>query len=765
MSTRLAANLHGDGSLLLAAFEGSRVGVSLRYADDRRILINDGLEKMLGYSRKELEAGRFNRITHPEDRPLAAQLMDSLRRGESDSVRSTKRLLRKDGSFIWVVAEGWVCRDEDGRILFYFFVNQDITEAKLAQEKLALQANLLSSTFDSIAQGLVVFDGDGRLALWNGKYAKMFGFPNGFLRTGLTYAQVTWKRLLLEERESEEIETIVRRRVTQSMVRENRAGEGVTAKGLHFVYNRQIVPGSGFLDTFTDVTAFKRLEKETAEKQTILEATFDHMIQGVAIFGPDGVLRASNRQFQEIMSLPGDARTKGMKDRDMLRQFVVKGMFGDADPAHLYIDLAKALEEDEKFSAEMRRADGTYYVWYCAPTPDGGRIHTITDTTERRCAEEKLHQAQKMEVVGQLTGGVAHDFNNLLAVILGHVELALDHAGDRQELRDSLKAIQKAGLLGASLTQQLLAFSRRSVLNPVTIDVATHILAMKDMLSRSLGEEIEVRMAVQQPGLLVHVDTAQLSNAILNLSVNARDVMPEGGVLSFDVSRLDLAETLDGFVEGLRAGSYAVVRVGDTGHGMTPSVKARAIEPFFTTKDVGKGSGLGLSMVAGFIGQSGGELSIDSAPGQGTAVTLFLPLSKEAAVARPTSRDTRTVPGSGETVLVVEDDIELRNLTVKMLEQLGYVVRSAASANEALLGLEKQGVPDILLSDVVLGGGQSGVDLAQAARRRFPSIRILFMSGYPSQLIWANSGMPDMKILSKPFDRASLSIKLREILS
>ncbi len=383
-----------------------------------------------------------------------------------------------------------------------------------------------------------------------------------------------------------------------------------------------------------------------------------------------------------------------------------------------------------------------------------------TRTRELSRAEDALRQAQKMEAVGQLTGGVAHDFNNLLTVVLGSLERLRIHTADAHPELDRLAARAAAAAhRGAELTHRLLAFGRRQPLAPRPIDVGRLAVGMTALLRRTLGETVELAVHASDTHLLALADPGQVENALLNLALNARDAMPNGGSLVITVSRAQLAPDPEAADER-PAGDFIAVSLSDTGVGMTAEVRARAFEPFFTTKETGKGSGLGLSMVYGFAKQSGGDVVIESAPGQGSTVTLYLPCSRDlpaaALDAPPPSSDV--MPGGSETVLVVEDDAHVREFVVAVLRELGYRVLEAATAHEALAILDGGATPDVLYTDVVLPGGMSGHELAAIARERRPSLRTLYTSGYTASAL-----MPDdAAVLLKPYRREDLARAIRD---
>ena len=407
--------------------------------------------------------------------------------------------------------------------------------------------------------------------------------------------------------------------------------------------------------------------------------------------------------------------------------------------------------------------------------PDPERVlvrGSVTDISGRkqaearqRALEEQLRQAQKMEALGQLTGGVAHDFNNILTVILGNVELAggkLEAEHDVQRhLIDALAASRK----GALLTQRLLAFSRKQALVPTSIDLSALVRGMEDMLVRSLGETVAVETVVGAGLWNCEADRAQLENAILNLAINARDAMQGGGLLTIELSNAHLDRDYCEQHSELTPGQYVLLAISDDGAGMTPEVLEQAFEPFFTTKDAGRGSGLGLSMVYGFAKQSRGHVKLYSEPGQGTTVRLYLPRSNRAADHLPAGEERGEPRGAGEWILVVEDDDAVRGFIVQVLAALGYQTHEAASASEALELLARKVRVDLLLSDVVLSGGSNGAQLARSAAERRPGLRVLFMSGYTENAVIHQGRLdPGVELLGKPFSRADLARAVRAAL-
>jgi signal transduction histidine kinase/CheY-like chemotaxis protein len=403
----------------------------------------------------------------------------------------------------------------------------------------------------------------------------------------------------------------------------------------------------------------------------------------------------------------------------------------------------------------------------------GGLMTLLNGTAEslerQRAAidelNQKLTQSQKMEAMGQLTGGVAHDFNNLLTVILGNAEHLAERLAPHKELHTIAESIATAAERGSDLTRSLLAFARKQPLMPKDIDIGQKIVGMEPLLRRTLGEHIECEFRLDQNLWQASVDPGQLASALLNLVLNARDALPQGGKLTVEVQNASLGES-DVDVNGeARPGDYVMVAVTDTGTGMTAEVAGRAFEPFFTTKEVGKGTGLGLSMVYGFAQQSGGSMQIRSEPGRGTAVRLFFPrVGTPQASAAPSAGQLATPTGS-ETILVVEDDDMVRGYVEGELKSLGYRVIVTPSGPAALAILRGPENIHLLFTDVVMPGGLFGTELAKEAVRLRPDLKILLTSGYTEHPVDAiDGGGREVRILNKPYRRHDLASMLRSVL-
>ena len=393
-------------------------------------------------------------------------------------------------------------------------------------------------------------------------------------------------------------------------------------------------------------------------------------------------------------------------------------------------------------------------------------IENIRMAARERESAVQLRQAKKMESLGQLTGGVAHDFNNLLTVILGNADLLVEDLGEKSpRQRTNAEMIQRAAERAADLTKRLLAFSRRQVLQPTEVDANGLLKGMEGLLRRSIGAHVEVRFSLADNLWPTLIDPSQTEIAILNLAINARDAMPDGGVLTIETANVEANLPAGAGGEAV-SGAYVMIAVKDAGTGMPPEVLARAVEPFFTTKEAGKGSGLGLSMVYGFAQQSSGHLRIESEPGRGTTVRLYLPRAAAAAVPGTAPQNPVEMPRGSERVLLVEDDPLVRGHIESTLRKLGYTVVGTGAGREALERLEAGLAFDILVTDVILPGGMSGPMIAAEVRKRRAGIKVLYISGYTGDAMQTDGRMaPDAVFLGKPFRQEDLARKLREALA
>jgi len=499
--------------------------------------------------------------------------------------------------------------------------------------------------------------------------------------------------------------------------------------------------------------AKEKAEEAAARITTIFESTTDCVL----IVDPDWRITYLNER----------AKAKLSEQRDLIGMNLWEA-FLDAVDTDISILLHEAMSKQRLASFEKfcpRR--NNWYAINAFPSGEGLAVF-FRDITEhkhaveaRRLIEEQLHQSQKMEAVGQLTGGVAHDFNNLLMVISGNLELIEDRAADSDGVRQLAAAARQATDRGARLTAQLLAFSRRQKLNPKTVHADQLVRDFQGLIRRAVGEGCEVKLVADDRLWPCHVDPAQLETALLNLTLNGRDAMRDGGTLEIEVRNVTLDE---GAIAGVASGSYVRLSVKDTGCGMVPEILDRVFEPFFTTKEVGRGTGLGLSMVYGFVRQSGGHVAIDSVVGVGTTVSLYLPKSSRMPDAEAEVVQMPALPAGSERILVVEDDDDVLEVTSAMLTGLGYQIFCARNGTDAIQILDSGKSFDLLFSDVLMPQGMSGVKLAREVKRRDDGIKVLLTSGNAGDVLARHGAVDEFPIISKPFRRADLARRLRLVL-
>lgn len=509
---------------------------------------------------------------------------------------------------------------------------------------------------------------------------------------------------------------------------------------------------------------FRKTLAERERAHDLLQTAIESTGSAIALFDADDRLLTFNENYRRMSLGAVDALRPGVTFEALLRAALAAGFvpFAGDDPEswirerlrqHRNPGDPKEVEfKDQWIRVEERR------------TPDGGYVIVMTNVTKEKQRDLQFNQAQKMEAIGRLTGGVAHDFNNLLAVIAGNLELVLDKLGDRPDLHKMVDRAVRASERGAMLTRSLLAFSRQQPLHPVEVDINLLVGDISEMIRRTTTASVSIRVELAPNLWHCLADAGQLQNALLNLVINACDAMPDGGILTIETANISLNDDYAAAHAEVVAGEYVMLAISDTGIGMPADVAAQAFEPFFTTKDISKGTGLGLSMVYGFAKQSAGHVKIYSEPDVGTTVKVYLPrIMHDEVGSGPAIEPVRA--RESEKILVVEDDEDVLTMVVALLGTLGYRVEAAHDAQSGMQTLEENRDIVLLLSDVVLAGGMNGPDFARQALKSRPDLRVVLMSGYTEKAIIQNGlEKAGARLLQKPFTKASLAAVIHEAL-
>ena len=623
--------------------------------------------------------------------------------------------------------------------------------------------------FEGALLGIYVSRPDGALVACNAEFARMLGFASVTDAVGTSMSAVyddarDRDRFVASVREHGRLEhhrSRLRRRDDRVIdVIETAIGEFDTAGALTEM--------RGFL---IDVTASVIAERALADRERQFRSVFSDAADAMLILDDRRVVLEANPAACALFGVSIDE-----VERQSLDAFVVDGGEQLVTVWRELLALGEARREHRVRShgADTRVVECSYRAWVDSHpvTPErspreGGRHLCIArDITDRRMLEERLMQAEKIESVGRLAGGIAHDFNNLLTAILGYAELLLCTRAETDPERRDLEEIQRAGRRAASLTQQLLAFSRKQVLLPKDVDLNATVVGLQGLLMRLIREDIALVCELAPGPAIVRIDPTQLEQAILNLVLNARDALPSGGEIRLEVAPVRGAELEMPPEQTAASDDYIRLRVMDNGVGISPGVRAHLFEPFFTTKEVGKGTGLGLASVYGIVRQSNGFLTVDSAPGAGSVFAMHFPAVREAQAAAPSMPATTAAETRGqETILLVEDEDAVREIVGAVLRRDGYDVLEASRPGAALeLFAQRGGDIDLLLTDVVMPE-MNGPALAQRLIGLRPELRVLFISGYADMAAQPYPGNENVGFLSKPFQASALTVRVRQLLA
>lgn len=648
---------------------------------------------------------------------------------------------------------------------------QSARDSWLNGEKFGPIRDIPTEVLEAIGERFVLWDSDDKLVTCNQRYRELFGKNADEVIPGARFehlaARLAHSGLLRSAREKPDAwlaERLASHRQSGGAFEE----EFIDGSWVRITEYR--AANGRIVGLWTDITDVKRREialKTFAETNRRLAAAINATASAVLITDarrPGNPTIFANPAFAEMTGWPVEEAL----GRD--RKFLMGPETDAGEAVRLEEKMAAGLPVTTELCLRTRTGR-TFWAEINASSirdREGKIVNWViiqTDISTRKQAEEQLRHSQKMETVGQLTSGLAHDFNNLLTIILGNLETALNGDGNSAgAVRANLQAAFDAAQRGSELTTRMLAFARRQSWSPSETDIGRTAQGIRDLLARPLGTSIRIETILEENPWPVLVDRVQLENAILNLAVNARDAMPEGGTLTIEVANLSLGAQGETAADGLRAGDYVRVSVSDTGTGMTPGTIAKATQPFFTTKPAGEGTGLGLSMVHGLASESQGHMRIESALGSGTRVELYLP-----RLVRDTSRESagRQEPLSAgqEVILLVDDEPQIRAITAIQLKRLGYEVLQAEDGAEALDMIESRRSIDLLVTDIDLPGDMTGVDLATSVRGRNPDVRVLYVSGYADGG-WSGglSGETGTPFLPKPYDSAALARAVRTAL-
>ena len=768
---RTLVELEKSRQFLNAVLENVEEGIIVCDAEGQLALSNRALQECFGLPQRpqslEEIADFCSRYQPDGQTPIADDDIPLLRALRGEEVRDVEMVVApKNGTPRQVLACGKEMLDQEGRKIGAVVSMRDVTERARTRRQLEENERRYRNLYNNTPVMLHSSDGKDRLISVSDYWLTHLGYSRDEVigRRSVDFLTEESRRYATEEVLPIFMQTGRCDDVEYQFVKRN--GEVIDVR-LSAIADR--APDGHIersLAVLTDVTRRNRAERALVQSEQQFRGAFETSPYGIALVAPDGRFLAVNRAFCKLLGYAADE----------LLEVSFKAVTHPDDLASSAESIRQVLAGDIRwFQLEKRyvHKDG-HTVWALLSVSlvraaDGSPIHfvaQIADITERRRTEEQLRQSQKLEAVGKLTGGLAHDFNNLLAVVLGNLQLIERSVGDNEKAKRRIRAALDATERGAELTKRLLAFSRRQALEPKTIDANELVIGMHKILSRTLGEAIELESRCAERPWLCRVDPSQLEASVLNLAINGRDAMPDGGMLTIETANVTLDDAYAERHAEVAPGDYVLVAVSDTGVGIPQHLIDSVIQPFFTTKEAGKGTGLGLSMVYGFVKQSGGHIKIHSDEGRGTTVKMYIPRD-HADVAGPlhANEGDAALVGGHETILLVEDDAAVRDVAVALLSDLGYRVLEAENAWSALGVLKDNEDIDLLFSDVVMPGGMNGFELAARVWSEHPDMKILHASGYAEPV----AGRTDHagvcgELLGKPYRKEVLARRVREVL-
>ncbi|MGE0565303.1 MAG: PAS domain S-box protein [Pseudolabrys sp.] len=753
----------------------------------RFIAVNEATISHYGYSREQ-----FLSMTAYEVRPASEheEFREFMQSGQVSQGKRAWTHRKSDGTSIKVLVYGRALTYEGQAARLNAII--DVTQQYEAEQLLREQKRLTDAAINNMSHGLTMFDKDGRLSLVNDRYMEMFGLSPDTVSVGMTFRDLILHRHNIGQIGEDPA------KYCGDLLRKIQNGESSTrvielTDGRFIQVSNRPMSGGGWVATHNDITArvqnerlllgarlaAERAEQEARNAEQLLMESEKHArdivtsaLDGFIQIDHTGLICEWNQQAEAIFGWSRDEAIGRAiatliipeEDRDRhnegIRRFLTTG---SSNILGRRIEVNALHRDGHQIKVELsitsqERQTGTVFNGF------------VRDLTSRIAAEDRLRQAQKMEAVGNLTGGLAHDFNNLLSIVIGNLDLVIESPNIDDATKEKLETVLQASERGATLTKRMLAFSRRQPLRTECVDINSQLQTTAQLLRRTLGENIECDLKLDPSLWHATTDPHQLETAIINISVNARDAMPGGGKLTISTRNVYASPDLAARFPGIADGAYAAIDISDTGTGMPPSVLARIFEPFFTTKDAGAGTGLGLSMVYGFVKQSGGYIDARSEPDKGTTFTLYLPKGREQsseASDAPGADDLIASPPSTDTViLAVDDNPVVRSTLVNQLKLLGYKVIEAEDAASALKCLADEPKVDLLFTDVVMPGGLNGKDLARIAKETIPELKVLFTSGFPGTALSTESVLDENDLLlSKPYRKSELAQIVRRALA
>ena len=729
--------------------------------DGAWLYVSPNVEKITGVaaSRFESDPSLWFSLIHPEDREAVLLLEGNVTKA-GDAYAAEYRVVRPDGSIVWISDESMSMLDREGALVLQG-VLLDITDRKNVESEMESNVSLLQATLDATADGILVVDPHGKILGFNRRFLELWEIPDELAEAGddssllshitaqLSHPQTFLRRLqeLYADPAAEDF--------TMVAFKDGRLFE-------RYSIPRQLGDKNiGRVWSFRDRTEHCNAAEQLRVSEGRLRSIVESEPECVTLIDRHGMLLEMNPaglkmiEADDLSSVTGRCVYDLIVDEDKQAFSDLNRRIFDGEQGSLTFDLVG-------LKGGRRTIETTAVPFRDATGEIVGHLAVARDVSERERLEEKLRQSQKLEALGRLAGGVAHDFNNVLTVIANYASFINDGLSHNDQFRGDANEIIRASDRGASLVKQLLAFSRKEVVQPRVIDVNEFVIDIERLLQRTIGMDIDVKVKPLDRPANVFMDPGQVEQLLLNLGLNARDAMPEGGTLTVaaTLERLDVEAVVG--IPDAEAGDYVRLLVSDTGLGMNEDVKAHVFEPFFTTKSRGLGTGLGLASVYGIVQQAGGHVTVESETGKGTTFLVYLPASDESPVdeTEPIASPAHA-QGDGEKILLVEDEEPVRRLVTRILEAAGYEVEAVASGAEALKALDQEARVDLLLTDVLMPG-MSGVELADRVTSLRSGLRVLLMSGYAEDVVAPDVKTdPKYRLLSKPFDKKSLLAEVR----